>query len=80
MTKNFKDVYTFNNIYKAYKESQKGKRHKTEVIKFNENYSQNLIECYKKIKNNTYSGCAYKEFKIYYSKERLIMHLHLKIE
>ena len=66
------EIFTFENLYKAYKNCRKSKQHKGEVIKFETNLSVNLNNLYSEIINKTYKFGKYKKFYIYEPKERLI--------
>jgi retron-type reverse transcriptase len=60
------------NLIKAYKQARKGKRLKNEVLLFKEHLQFNLQQIKNDILNKTYKIGNYREFKIYYPKERNI--------
>lgn len=62
------EIFTFENLYDAYKQCRKSKQHKGEVIRFETNLSCNINE----ITTRKYKLGKYKEFLIYEPKERLI--------
>ena len=63
---------TFEKIYRAHLRARKHKAYKDEVIKFEFNLENNLINLLRKIENNTYHLGKYYEFKVYEPKERTI--------
>jgi hypothetical protein len=63
---------TFEKMYEAHLRARKHKVYKDEVIKFEFNLENNLINLINKIKNRTYHLGNYYEFKIYEPKERII--------
>lgn len=72
------EIFTFNNLYNAYKQCRKSKQHKGEVIKFETNLSLNLYKLQKDIISRKYKLGKYKRFYIYEPKERLIESLPFK--
>ena len=48
------EIFTFENLYKAYKNCRKSKQHKGEVIRFETNLSFNLNELIKEITTKKY--------------------------
>ena len=63
------EIFTFENLYKAYKDCRKSKQHKGEVIRFETNLSFNLNELIKELKTKKYKLGKYKKFYIYEPKE-----------
>ena len=67
-----KEIFTFENLYEAYKECRKSKQHKGEVIRFEINLSSNISNLINEITTKKYKLGKYKEFLIYEPKERTI--------
>lgn len=59
-------------MYQAHLRARKHKAYKAEVIKFELNLENNLINLINQIKNGTYHLGKYYEFKVYEPKERII--------
>lgn len=76
MSKKIKNVYdkslTFRSLLAAHNRAQKGKRYKPEIIEFNLNLEENLLDLGRDLKQKAYAPDAYKEFTVYEPKERLI--------
>lgn len=72
------EIFTFENLYKAYKECRKTKQHKGEVIRFETNLSSNITSLMNDIISKKYKLGKYKEFLIYEPKERTIEALPFK--
>jgi retron-type reverse transcriptase len=68
----YSQIYSFENLLKASKNAQKGKRFKDNVSLFNFNLEKELIDIQDSLKSKTYKPKAYYSFKIYEPKERLI--------
>ena len=66
------EIFTFENLYDAYKECRKSKQHKGEVIRFEANLSSNISNLMNDIITKKYKLGKYKEFLIYEPKERVI--------
>lgn len=73
-----KEIFTFENLYDAYKDCRKSKQHKGEVIRFETNLSNNLIILMNDIISKKYKLRQYKKFLIYEPKERVIEALPFK--
>ena len=69
---NLEEIFTFENLYDAYKQCRKSKQHKGEVIRFEANLSYNINDLVNEIVAKKYKLGKYKEFLIYEPKERLI--------
>lgn len=67
-----KEIFTFENLYDAYKECRKSKQHKEEVIRFETNLSSNISNLMNEIITKKYKLGKYKEFLIYEPKKRVI--------
>ncbi len=72
------EIFTFENLYRAYIECRKSKQHKGEVIRFETNLSNNISTLLKSIKTKKYKLGKYKEFLIYEPKKRIIEALPFK--
>lgn len=72
------EIFTFENLYKAYRECRKSKQHKGEVIRFETNLSSNISNLMNDIISKKYKLGNYKEFLIYEPKERIIEALPFK--
>lgn len=68
----FYNNLTFNKMYEAHLRARKHKAYKAEVIKFEFNLENNLINLINNIKNENYHLGKYYEFKVYEPKERTI--------
>jgi len=66
------------NLRKAYEQARKNKRYKRGVLIFKERLEYNLQQIKKEILEKTYKIGAYKDFTIYYPKERKISALPFK--
>lgn len=80
VTMKLDEIFTFENLYSAYKNCRMSKQHKGEVIRFESNLAVNLNNINKELKTKNYKLGNYKKFYIYEPKERLIEVYHLKIE
>ena len=69
---------TFEKILQAHFRAKKNKTYKIEIINFELNLENNLINLINSIKNKTYKIGAYHAFKIYEPKERVIKALPYK--
>lgn len=69
------EIFTFENLYSAYKNCRMSKQHKGEVIRFESNLAVNLN---KELTTKNYRLGNYKKFYIYEPKERLIEALPFK--
>lgn len=77
-TMKIEEIFTFENLYDAYKHCRSGKQHKGEVIRFETNLAANLNLLRKELLTKTYQLGKYKVFSIYEPKERLIEALPFK--
>lgn len=75
---NLSEIFSFENLYTAYKHCRNSKQHKGEVIRFETNLSTNISVLNKELINKTYKLGKYKKFYIYEPKERLIEALPFK--
>ena len=75
---NLNEIFSFENLYKAYKHCRNSKQHKGEVIRFETNLSVNLSNLCNDLIDKTYKLGKYKNFYIYEPKERLIEALPFK--
>ena len=72
------ELFTYQNLYRSYLKSRKGKRHKDEVILFGLNLEENLLTIENDLIKGTYQFDGYKSFKIYEPKERLVEYISFK--
>ncbi len=76
MSKKIKNCFyknlTFEKLYEAHLRARKHKTYKTELINFELNLENNIINLQNKILSNTYHVGKYHSFKIYEPKERII--------
>lgn len=72
------EIFTFENLYSAYKNCRMSKQHKGEVIRFESNLAVNLNNLNKELTTKNYKLGNYKKFYIYEPKERLIEALTFK--
>lgn len=68
----FEKIIEFENLLKASKQAQLGKRFRDSVLEFNDNLEGNLLKLQKELKNQTYQPGEYHSFRIYDPKPRLI--------
>ncbi len=82
MPKKIKNLFyknlTFDKILEAHRRARKHKSYKNEVIKFEFNLENNLINLINNLKNQTYKLGKYFTFKVYEPKERYIQALPYK--
>ena len=72
------EIFTFENLYSAYKNCRMSKQHKGEVIRFESNLAVNLNNLNEELTTKNYKLGNYKKFYIYEPKERLIEALPFK--
>ena len=72
------DIFTFENLYEAYKKCRQSKQHKNEVIRFEINLAHNLQKLVDTISKNTYKINGYKTFIITDPKKRNVEALSFK--
>ncbi len=68
----FEEICSFENLLKAAKKAQRGKRFKKPTAEFNLRLEEELLELQKELKEQTYRTGRYKQFLIYDPKRRLI--------
>ena len=71
----FEELVDFKTLYKSHLIARRTKRHKKEVIEFENNLAMNLRNLEIQLKNNTYRIGKYKKFYIYEPKQREIQAL-----
>ncbi len=76
--RSFNEKLIFENMYNAHIRASKTKRNKKEVILFEIDLENNLINLIDNITNNTYKLGKYREFTIYEPKQRVIKALPYK--
>ena len=64
-------IIDFDNLLKAAKQAQLGKRFNDSVLAFNDNLEGNLLQLQKELKNYSYLPGEYHTFRIYDPKPRL---------
>jgi len=78
MNKNFYDIFTFENLYKAHLKSRLSKRYKKEVIEFELSLGSNITKLLYEILNHKYRINGYNTFYIYEPKKRKVDALHYR--
>jgi hypothetical protein len=68
----FLKTLTFEKMYDAYLRAKKLKTRKQEVLEFEYNIEENIVNLILELKNNTYHIGKYREFTVYEPKERII--------
>jgi RNA-directed DNA polymerase len=68
----FEKIVDFENLLKAAKKAQLGKRYRDSVLEFNDNLEGNLLNIQKELRTHTYQPGEYHTFRIYDPKPRLI--------
>lgn len=68
----FEKVIDFNNMYRAYRKSKRGKGFKKSSAKFSVMALEGINSLIEQLKNKTYRVSDYQEFKVYEPKERVI--------
>ncbi len=68
-------IYDFKNLYSAFLKARRNKRYRPEVLKFNAQLEENLIEIQNELIWKTYQTGRYRSFYVYEPKQRLIMAL-----
>lgn len=71
----YEKIYSFQNLYRAYKLSARSKRHKKDVISFELNLSENLWRLHDALESKTYRPAPYYHFTIHDPKTREIQAL-----
>ena len=66
----FSQIYDFENLYNAYLKARRGKRDRREVLKFELNLEENLIQLQNELIWGVYKTGEYRIFKVYEPKER----------
>lgn len=67
---NYEEIFTFDNLLKAHYKSRKNKRHKKEVIIFEENLLINIENLRRRLIKHQYQITSYNRFTIYEPKKR----------
>lgn len=79
MPKTIRNVFdkslTFEKLMEAHKRARSNKVYRKELVEFEFNLENNIINLYNNIKNNKYKLGKYKAFKVYEPKERVIKSL-----
>lgn len=74
----YEKIYDFENLYKAWEEARKGKRYRDDVLIFNRNFEEHLINIQNELIYGMYEVGKYHTFYVYEPKKRLIMSLPFK--
>lgn len=69
----FEKIYSFANLYEAYRKARLGKRWKEAAIKFEVNLFEALHSLSDQLQDRTYTLSPYYTFKVYEPKERTVM-------
>lgn len=72
ITNTFKNNLNYINLYNAYLRAKKDKTSKIEILKYEQNLENNLVNLLRKMKNNKYTLGDYRTFVIKEPKERII--------
>lgn len=73
MSKLFNSIVDFNNLYKAYKKTQKGQgKYKKDAMIFAQDETYNLLELQRRLVDDSYEFGGYVRFMVYEPKERII--------
>jgi len=68
----YPQIYTFDNLYTAYRRARKGKRSRVEVAAFEFDLEQNLLQLQSELRDQTYRPGPYHNFYIREPKRRLV--------
>lgn len=71
-------ICSFENLLEAYRNAEKGKRDREEVLNFSQNLEENLFALRDELLNQTYCVGEYREFYVNYPKRRLVMALEFR--
>lgn len=74
----YEKLYSFKNLYRAYRQAALGKRNKSEVINFELDLANNLWSMKESLKDGTYTISGYYHFMVYDPKKRNIQALHFR--
>lgn len=66
----FEDIFTFDNLLKAHYASRKSKRHKKDVILFEDDLLVNIENLRRRLLRHQYRIVSYNQFTIYEPKKR----------
>ena len=68
----YPQIYSFSNLYTAYREARKGKRNRAAVASFEFDLEHNLLALQNELRDQTYYPGSYDNFIIYEPKRRLV--------
>ncbi len=68
----YPQIYTFENLYEAYREARKGKRGRVDVAAFEFDMEHNLLQLQRELRDQTYRPGPYHNFYIHEPKRRLV--------
>lgn len=69
----YKEIWSFENLYRAYRKARRGKRWKGAAAKFEVNLLEALHLLSDQLQNKTYRPSPYNVFKVFEPKERVVM-------
>lgn len=69
----YEKIYSFENLYRAYRKARCGKRWKSAAAKFEVNLMEALTLLSNQLRTKTYKLSPYNTFKVYEPKERIVM-------
>jgi hypothetical protein len=65
-------IISFENLYLASRKAQKGKRFRENILEFNDQIENNLLQLQQELQTKSYQPGGYHTFRIYEPKPRLI--------
>lgn len=68
--KNYNELFSLNNIFRAWRKFRRGKTSKSDVMNFEMHLEDNLFYLYNELKNGNYKHSSYKYFQIFDNKKR----------
>ena len=71
----YKDICSFEGLYRAYLEARRGKRQRNEVLEFTTSLEENIIQLQNELLWKEYKVSPYRQFYVHEPKKRLIMAL-----
>lgn len=74
----FEEIYDFDELCEAHRHARKGKRYRSDVLRFTSRLEENLIELSNELQWETYRVGAYRRFYVHEPKLRLVMALQYR--
>lgn len=65
----YEKIYDFENLHKAWEKARRGKRYREDVLSFNRNYEEHLIEIQNQLIYETYEVGRYHSFYVFEPKK-----------